>query len=187
MTWRLILFAATTPVDPAALERLPAVRIVYYDVHGTRYREIDDDQRRRGPVDPADGQRYDAFTRLRIRWRWPIGRDGRCDVRHPQVTYRITVTLPRLHDRDHDRDAVSPLLRRRWDRRVMHLRVHEAGHVGLDLAYVRRVTQALRHSTCTPADPVAAALGEQLNAATRAYDRITDHGRRQERWHGTDI
>ena len=183
MTWRLILFAATTPVDPAALERLPAVRIVYYDVHGTRYREIDDDQRRRGPVDPADGQRYDAFTRLRIRWRWPIGRDGRCDVRHPQVTYRITVTLPRLHDRD----AVSPLLRRRWDRRVMHLRVHEAGHVRLVLAYVRRVTQALRHSTCTPADPVAAALGEQLNAATRAYDRITDHGRRQDRWHGTDI
>lgn len=183
MTWRLILLAATMPVDPAALERLPAVRIVYYDVHGRHYREIDRDQHRRGPVDPADGRRYDAFTRLRIRWRWPIGRDGRCDRRHPDVTYRITVTLPRLHDRD----AVSPLLLRRWDRRVMRLRVHEAGHVGLDLAYVRHVTQALRRSTCTPTDPVAAALGDQLNARTRAYDRITDHGRRQERWHGTDI
>ena len=89
--------AAAAPVPFAGI---PGVERLYYDVSGTTVQAIRQsiDGHASRPRDPNDGLRVDALANWYMRWSWPAGPNGGCDLARTRLEFSARVTMPRLLD-----------------------------------------------------------------------------------------
>jgi predicted secreted Zn-dependent protease len=95
------------------------------------------------------------------------------------VTATIRITMPRWNGFA----SASAAEQREWRRFVDALRDHEQGHLDLVVRHLSDVDQRLIGRTTANAESAWRRALAALDAATKEYDRETDHGRRQ----GTSI
>lgn len=136
-----------------------------------------------GPAGP-DGARWAGRTDWTLHYRfWTRSTGGPCRVERVSVTLATVMTLPEWAGAP----AASPPLQQRWARFLSALRVHEEGHrrhgqLGAD-ELERRLATLPPHPDCPAMDaavrPVADEIIARHAAMGPAYDRTTDHGRRQ--------
>lgn len=174
------------PIPPARppLPRQVTVRerTVYYDVRGASDREILASIRAASPIRErgTDGRSLDAYTRWRIEWRYRFrAQRGLCRFTTVTVSADLTTTLWRWTP-----PAGAPAsLVDAWQQRAAVLREHEDGHTNYTLLGAREIFSALRPMqapTCDALRDKADAEGrrilDQVRAANRRYDEVTQHG-----------
>jgi len=161
---------STTPTKTSSV--LPIDLVKYYDISGSTLAELRRELDAKGPKDGGRG--VDAYTRWYFRWEWPGYGKLECDLSAAVVHAEVEVTFPRWQE-----DPSAPLeLRERWQRYIDALAQHENGHVELAVRHRETVLQAIQSSTCENADESARRAVQSLNAANAAYDRKTQHGRK---------
>ena len=177
MRRRAVLGLVAFMLSVAAPGTSLAQTVSTYPVIGGRADELLDSMRRNGP------KGYWGFTRADYRWRFQFAASaGTCRATSVTITETIEVTLP-----DWTNESAGPAcLRANWRRMVEALRAHEMQHVAMWRPARARIEAAIRAtapSSCT-------GFAEQANAAARrviaevqaendAFDRKSDHGRRE--------
>src|SRR5690606_22966323 len=156
--------------------------IKYYDVRGSTIEELRREVYSRGPYD-STGQRFAGWAEWRIRW-WfdreqvPQG----CKISRAVTETDIEYTLPRWVDADN----AQPELRKRWNRFLEALTLHEQGHGELARALAAEIEFAIRNlppePTCEELDRKVNELANRMILEDRtqeAYDLVTGHGQTQ--------
>lgn len=176
-----IALAAASPAPrdvPAAFAGMPRIAFRYYDVSGRDEQQIYASLMRnvmRGP----DGETASGLTRWGMRYRWGEYTDRRgCSVRDPRVDLDITVTLPRLADPD----RASPRGRAWWEGYKRTIERHEAGHARIAFEHRDDFLRAAEGARCDEIKAIGDRVTARIAALQNDYDRITEHGQKQERW-----
>jgi|WetSurMetagenome_2_1015567.scaffolds.fasta_scaffold58231_3 predicted secreted Zn-dependent protease len=157
----------------------------YYQVSGATWDEVHKSIVRSRPW--KTNQPMDARTDWTVRWKFSVVDFGDgARVRSFDVETTITVTLPSWKA---PADASKPLLEG-WKRYFDTLKRHEGGHVVLALQAAAAVR---KHAGAVTEAPSAQELTRQINQAAnkvidqfrekdKEYDRITQHGMKQDAW-----
>lgn len=160
----------------AGLSDLPDLTLQGYEVEGRSPRSLRDAIDRRRPRDRASGERHDARTQWNYQTRWRVGADGQCIPATATVALTLTMVLPDLASRE----GLSGREQADWDRYFAALVAHEGNHGRIAVAGQEQMQAAMRASpTCEAMNAVVGAANAEVSAASRTYDRQTDHGRRE--------
>lgn len=180
----------TVPPLPRGVEVRATTTL--YDVTGATPGAIWDSVLERTPIRDEQGRPmgFSAFTRVRIDWTYRYAPSaGRCAATEVGVTAAIETILPRWTPPP----RASTALRARWNRFIRRVQVHEEGHAAratVSAVRVHEAIRALRPRSCATfaaeADAAGQAVLDALGAWDRAYDRDTEHGRRQGAYWSTD-
>lgn len=158
----------------AGLTDLPDLTLLGYEVEGRSPRSLRDTIDRRRPRDRTSGERHDARTEWTFRTRWRFGADGRCIPSTATVVLTLTMVLPDLANRE----WLSPREQADWDRYFTALVAHERNHGRIAAAGQEQMQAAMRASpNCETITALVQATNAEVTAASRTYDRETDHGR----------
>lgn len=174
------------PVDPAsqarlaaaapALAALPSTTLGGYPVEGASPRAIRAAMNRDRPTEREGGARFDSVTRWSYAARWQRSAGGECDPATAQVSMTVTITLPDLIARD----RLSTRERADWDGYFGRLAGHEQNHFRIAAEGAVRMQAAMRAATsCDQMRTEQRRVSEEISAASREYDRLTEHGRRE--------
>lgn len=164
--------AAAAARDPLSFEGIPGIKFEYYDVAGRTPGEIYSSMVRRAPK----GSEGMAQTRWRIDVNWHEATRGSvCRVVEPRTRLSITVLLPRLVRED----EATPEGRAFWRATIKGLRIHEAGHARIAWDHRDDFNRAAVKGRCKTIQRLATNIQASISAIQNAYDRDTDHGRRQ--------
>lgn len=167
---------ASVTALPTSQVSIEHAQIIYYDVTGSTADQIRASMDRLRPKDPYDGNRpVDAYTDWHISWTWPGYGTEDCDLSAADITYRISVTLPRWKAPA----DISPELPGKWERYIQSLTVHEKGHVDNLVSQYPGVLTAIQNATCSTAEAAAQEALQPLREFDSSYDRETNHGATQ--------
>ncbi len=173
----LLLVAGLQSVSPEAslFSDVPHVRIERYAVSGRSpsgvRREIN-----AARLAEADGGRFDGMTNWRFEYRFQHDGQGVCVPGSVEVSVEITVTLPELAEPNH----LDARERRAWDAYILGLATHERNHVRIVERGKRELERAMRSAaTCAAMAAAGERIMTDVEAASREYDRRTDHGQRE--------
>lgn len=154
-----------------------------YDIYGTTAQELRDQMILFG-VTWRDGKKYDALTTWFTRWRytWESGVHS-CEITGVETSVEVLFRLPNWANKD----EAPPALKRRWERYMKNLMMHENGHKDIGIAAAAEIETAIRsmpsERSCETLEAAANALGERTLDTYREietdYDRETGHGRTQ--------
>lgn len=195
------------PVAPAPEPLVELVKFTYYDVCGKTADEALSKTLQQGPYDSGDGRRYPGQTKWTMGWGYRLTYNARpeasagnvrvlADVHDVDVFSDVEVTLPRLAPGCRLPDSE----RKEWDRVIGVLRNHEMDHVSLVLdhgsleamangiagarEYVMSATgnldEAVRKAVERDTHNAGAPWLKRIRELNDEYDRITDHGIRNE-------
>ena len=185
--WRLLAFyvvvvllasCVNSPATPAKDGRLlptlvpvdfPHATVQRYDVSGSTESEI------RAQLDTYRPNDYDAYTRWYIYWDWPGRGSAACRLAEAEVSYEITVTIPRWTP---TADA-SPELVAKWNDYLHALALHEKAHINNVVSHFPAVAGAIKGGTCLSAEDAAQAVLQQMRQFDSQYDLDTNHGQAQ--------
>jgi predicted secreted Zn-dependent protease len=156
----------------ASLAGITNVDVQYYEVSGNSLFEIRRALNRVRPRDPNDGLGVDALAMWYIRWRWPEGPGGGCDLSRAEIEFSARIRLPRLIETP----QTPPAVRMRWRAYVAALERHEASHIRHAWENRQRILDALRRSSCANANNDGMAAVRQLGRYDVDYDQRTRHG-----------
>lgn len=166
---------ATTELhDPIKIEIADA-SMIYYEITGSTANELRQEMNKLGPLDPADGLRYDARTDWYISWNWPGYGESECDLSQTNINYDIKVTVP-FWKPTSDIDA---LLVERWNHYMNSLALHEQGHVDIIVNHYLNVRDEIQSATCDTAEQAAQDASNELRSINEEYDKQTQHGNLQ--------
>ena len=185
--WLLALAAALAVVGGRNAHAAPPARFStnYYQVSGATWAEVHESIMRNRPW--KTNSAMDARTDWNVRWKFNMADFGNsAQVRSFDVETTITVTLPSWKAPP---DAPKPLVDG-WKRYFGNLKRHEDGHVILAL---RAAAAVRKHAGAITEASSAQELAKQLNQAAnkvidefrekdKEYDRITQHGMKQDAW-----
>lgn len=169
-----------TPLAPAGV--LLNDRVVTYPVRGRTVGEVWRAMTAAAPT--ATGTAYHGRNDFALSWQWrtAAGTGLGCELRDPRVSVTSQITVPTLVPDS----AAEPRLVERWAAYDAALRRHERGHEVIaaraagDLVHaLRRVRTAGCLAADSEGDRTARAALTALQAAERAYDDSTGHGRTQ--------
>ncbi len=177
-----LLFSGSTLFSPARaqpdapddeLSRTPGVHFTYYDVSGSSEQAIRN-AIDKSPSRPRNGDRaVDALTTWNFSWKTWKDEKGQCDPALADVTFTAEVILPRLVG------SVSSEIARDWNRYIVNLRTHEAGHAAYARSRLPDVLAAARSSRCEDINPAVNHVLDTIRAHDRLYDAQTSHGLKQ--------
>jgi predicted secreted Zn-dependent protease len=123
-----------------------------------------------------------GHTTYSIRWRGPppdaAGRFASLDV-----TFTLRIEMPVWTSYPRRPEAEK----REWDRFYRALLWHEQGHIAIIKREAQTTYQRLLNATKDTINNVAEQETQRIDRAGVAYDRQTDHGRRQNSPHGTTV
>jgi len=171
---------------PCALalgEPLVRVHSSYYYVEGASATVLSTQIEARGPA-MEDGTRRPGKTSWDVQWKLNHLREGdTCGIQHVAVAVVVAQTLPKWGNED----AGAAALKARWKKFSDAVRQHEDKHLEFARQAGVEVEAALLAmkpaSNCEDLDRAANAAAEQLIEKYRkddaAYERATDHGRKQ--------
>lgn len=170
-------------ISPAWSAPTVTVKTETYDIYGTTAQELRDQMVLFG-VTWRDGKKYDALTTWFTRWRytWESGVHS-CEITGVETSVEVIHRLPKWANKN---DA-PPALKRRWERYIKNLMMHENGHKDLGIAAAAEIEVAISgmppERSCEALEAAANALGERTLDSYREieteYDRETGHGRTQ--------
>ncbi len=164
-----ILLAQPTIISGLAI---PNAKIIYYDIVGSTESELRAQMEALGPIDPTDNKKAASSKLWSIRWNWTGYGTNTCDLNTAQVSYEVTVTLPRWKlSADASRDLIT-----KWNRYVSALVFHEKGHVDNIVNNYQTVLTAIKGATCQTAESAAQAALQALRKFDLDYDYRTDKG-----------
>jgi predicted secreted Zn-dependent protease len=154
--------------------------IRYYDVFGTTGKEIRREINLKGPIGKR-GKPVDGRTQWHVGWKYRYSPSaGGCQFTRIEVTLTGVITLPRWAN-----ERPTGTLTDQWRRYLAALRRHEDGHYANGRRAAEEI-EALGRSfrIADRCSAIAQAFKEQAhsimekyNAADRAYDLETRHGR----------
>ncbi len=158
------------------LAAMPEVTLEAYLVGGRNPRAIRAAMNAVRPAETDGGERFDAVTRWRYSTRWRGRGDVRCVPETAEAVVAITVILPDLAEADRlgrrDREA--------WDRYFKALATHEMNHARIALHGRQEIEKAMKAASgCEDMQAAVARVSEEVSAASREYDRLTQHGKRE--------
>jgi len=200
-------FGHARPVAPAPEPLVELVKFTYYDVCGKTADEALSKTLQQGPYDSGEGRRYPGQTKWTMGWGYRLTYNARhdgsaekvrvvADVHDVDVFSDVEVTLPRLAPGCRLPDNE----RKEWDRVIGVLRNHELDHVSIVLdhgsleamangiagarEYVMSATGNLDHEVRKAVERDTHNAGapwlKRIRELNDEYDRITDHGIRNE-------
>lgn len=158
------------------LAAVPEVTLVAYPVSGRTSRAVRTAMNAARPAEADGGGRFDGVTRWRYSTRWQGRGAQRCLPETTVATVAITVTLPDLAEPEklgrRDREA--------WGRYFKALATHEMNHARIALHGRQEMEKAMRAATgCEDMQAASERISRDVSAASREYDRITEHGKRE--------
>ena len=175
---------APAPAAPTASDRLraatsvlndlPGLTLTGYEVSGRSPNAVRRAMNSARPPAGTDRERHDALTSWRYSTRWRNGSDGQCSPATAEVAVTITVVLPDLTTRE----QLSSRERADWDRYFTALVGHEHNHGRIAIAGRDQMQAAMRVSaSCEAMQAVVRQTSNEVSAASREYDRLTEHGK----------
>lgn len=171
---RLVLFISL--LAACSRSSIEHADIVYYDITGSTADELRASMNELRPKDPHDDNKpVNSYTDWYIAWNWPGYGTDNCDLSAANVTYTITVIVPRWKA---PADA-SPELIAQWGIYIQSLIFHEKGHVENVVNNYLSVQTAIRGATCLTAEAEAQKALEVLREFDSSYDNETRHGESQ--------
>lgn len=160
----------------SALNDLSGLTLAGYEVSGRSPNAVRRAMNSARPPAGTDGERHDALTSWRYSTRWMRSSDGQCVPASAEVTVTITVVLPDLTTRE----QLSSRERTDWDRYFTALVGHERNHGRIGMAGRDQMQAAMRAAeTCEAMQTAVRQTGAEVSAASREYDRLTEHGKRE--------
>jgi len=178
MKWGWLMASAILPAGPlmaadhSPFDGIPGIRFEYYEVEGRTPREIYQSMEASAPR----GGEGLAQTIWGIDVNWHEATHGSvCRVRDPRTRLSIRVVLPKLRQDEEPTRAGLAF----WRATRKGLEIHEAGHARIAWDHRDDFNQAALSASCRSIDRVAREIQAKIAALQEAYDRDTDHGRRQ--------
>ena len=176
----LVQAADLRAIFPPASDRLieatgdfahhPNLHLRELQLSGSSLSELGAQMSAQGPVD-RDGQRHDGWTYGDVSYQFNV---GACRPERTETSIDLIVVLPDLASRD----RLSASDKADWDRYFAALVAHEAQHVAIIERGAEWIGEAMRAaSSCDAAIAAGAQANARLQAAHKAYDGRTDHGR----------
>ena len=168
-------------VQQSGIPSIAHLTVKPFEVNGETAEEIRAELNAKGPLDV---QRYhrDAFTRWYVKWRWNFSAQGKADIKSTQVSYQISLHLPKWTPSD----GTSQALITQWDRFFANLLKHERRHIDFVLEHYEAVSENIRKAAQQSPDLTAAeanAIGEEVLARIRSldahYDKVSAHGKNE--------
>lgn len=158
--------------NSSPFDGIPGIRFRYYAVGGRTPLEIYRSMSERGP---DDGEALARTTwEMSVNWH-EATRGAVCRVDEPRTRMSITVLLPRLERSDElTREGLAF-----WRATIRGLEIHEAGHARIAWDHREDFNRVALRASCKTIDRVARAVQGRIEAIQQAYDRDTDHGRKQ--------
>lgn len=173
--------------DFPRMDQVPVrIDLEFYDVEGRSSRALEESIRYAGPIG------FDAATRANMSAYWEYQRVGqRCQLTVLEVPLEVTIRYPRWVDLD----RASRQMRTSWERRMVVLEVHENGHAILAFATALDLYNELalfgQDLDCNSVNESMQVLSDAamatLRIRQREYDRITEHGERQNDYDWTPV
>ncbi len=154
-----------------------------YEVRGESAMELAEQMAEKGPRG-SDDEAFDAYTTWWFTWPYtPVETDEGCEADGVSVTLKLNYEMPKAAA---DQTWATSLTRK-WRAFTGALWTHELGHGDLALAQAedlqKRIAALPVEADCDALRQVVDTLGDQTmethNAAQRAYDDETSHGRTQ--------
>jgi len=167
---------------PALADVVRTVSTEYYIVDGTDPASIVADLKHNSPVNEGSTL-YQANTRTEIRTRYKIEqRGGTCRIKNVVVDLHLTYLYPKL------KHSVDFKTRKWWKKFSTQLEIHERIHGDISTKAAHRLSDTLER--IPPGDcrgfksaikAKARRILQQMNKDQEDYDRLTQHGFKQER------
>jgi predicted secreted Zn-dependent protease len=178
MKWGWLAASAALPASmlmaagPSPFDGIPDIGFEYYEVEGRTPQEIYESMRARAPR-KSEGL---AHTIWNFDVTWEEARHGTaCRVVEPSTRMSIRIILPRLTETA----GLTPAGRSYWRKISGDLEAHEAGHARIAWEHRDDFNRAALRASCASVERIARDVRARIDAIQRAYDRDTDHGRRQ--------
>ena len=168
LLWARPLLAGET----SAFDGIPDIRFQYYAIEGRTPREIYESMRTRAPIG-GDGLALTTWE-ISVDWREET-RGSTCRVLDPRTRMAISVLLPRLRAGE----ELTPAGASFWRATLKGLEIHEAGHARIAWNHRDDFNRVALNASCRSIDRVAKENQARIEAIQQAYDRDTDHGRKQ--------
>ena len=156
----------------------------FYDLQGNTQNELTTKMMQVGPIDPSDGQRYFAFTKWHVSWRYKCSSQGDfVRISAANIKMDIDTQLPRRKTSC----LASDLYASEWQRYSCALQEHEEGHAVNAIACAReiylRLTSNRNFHTRQEADAFVEKEAREVIRLTNQkdieYDSTTKHGSTQ--------
>ena len=170
-----LLFATALPAaQPSPYDGIPGIRFEYYDIEGSTPAEIHASMRARSPMARSGSMGLGRTTwQMDVTWR-ESRRGSTCRVSGPKAGMAISVLLPRLTTRTLTREGLAY-----WRATLRGLDIHEAGHARIAWDHRNDFYRAAEGASCRSIAQIAKKFQTRVSALQAAYDRDTDHGRKQ--------
>lgn len=157
----------------------------YYEVDGTDIPTIVTNLKQKSPL-KGTGRTYTAETRTKIEYKYRIERKGNiCRVQRMTIYLHLTYFYPKL------KHSVDYKTRNWWKTMFGKLENHELIHGDISTRNVHEIDAALRGlqaRDCNELKAKVKAISQQhvdkMRKQQVAYDKLTDHGLRQELYTG---
>ena len=149
----------------------PNVAVSYYEVSATSDKGILRQIAAQGAA-LDQTKKWAGHTQASFQYGWPTWSNGACDLSRAEVTYKVSVVLPRLKPGIKLEGSTA----RWWAIMIHNLTLHELDHVKLALGYAKAMEEAIRGATCDTARAEAKRVMAEFDAANDLYDKATEHG-----------
>lgn len=170
---------------PATADMVKTVSTEYYTVQGTTPSTIYADLKRNSPLNDGP-QIYQAHTRTNIKYQFKWHKRGNaCTMKDATVYLHLTYLYPRLAH------SVDRKTRNWWKEYLAKLEEHELIHGEISIKAAHALSdslEAIRTEKCTDFKAIvkerAKLIMDKLRNDHTAYDKLTEHGLKQERNRG---
>lgn len=170
---------------PSAADTIQTVSTQYYTVKGTNPIAIATDLKKNSPLNKG-WNKYSANTRTDIKYSYKWERRGnRCTMKEVKVFLHLTYLYPKLAR------SVDRRTRNWWKEIVAKLEEHERIHGDISIKAAHELNDALESIQSENCINFKAIVKNRVNRIMKklkqdqiAYDKLTEHGIKQERNHG---
>ena len=170
---------------PAAADMVKTVNTEYYTVQGTSPAAIYKDLKRNSPLNKGS-KTYQAHTRTSIKYQFKWHKRGNaCSMKEVTVYLHLTYLYPRLAR------SVDRKTRNWWKEYLAKLEEHELihGEISIKAAHALSDTlETMQTEKCADFKAIvkerAQQIMDKLKIDHTAYDKLTEHGLKQERNRG---
>jgi len=170
---------------PALADVVKTVSTEYYIVQGTDIRTIYNNLKKNSPLNEGS-KTFQAHTRTNIRYnfKWQK-RNGSCTLKEATIYLHLTYLYPKLAH------SVDYKTRKWWKEFYGKLELHELIHGDISTRAAHELDDALKgfgSSDCinfkANVKKRARRILDKMNKAQKDYDKLTEHGLKQERYKG---
>lgn len=176
------ILATLLLASPVFADVVKTVDTEYYTVEGRTPKQIYNNLKKNSPLNKGT-ETYQAHTRTNIRYKFKWGKKGKsCDMKSVTVYVHLTYLYPRLAH------SVDYKTRKWWKEFLGKLEVHELIHGEISIKAAHTLDDELkmiRNIRCPDFKNLvkrrADIILDKMKQDQKDYDKLTEHGLKQER------